>query len=163
MAHHPPSCLGGSVTSSTVQELRLDQSTDPATKVALTRNDIAHQSVQALLDDLDYVTTKIPAHQRADAARAVLDHHRPPVSDALLSDEGRQLQSAARSALHELAGIPRRQTFDDVLIIPEPAKARPLPDAPPVDRLRQIGLSVAMTGGIAAGGFAVGAILQRLF
>ncbi len=135
-----------------MQELRLDDSTDPAVKVALTRNDIAHQSVQALLDDLEYVTSHIPGSDRGHAARAVLEHHRPPVSESLLSNEGRRLQREARAALHELAD--QVQTFDDVVIIEE---------APAHSIVRQAGTILLMTGTIAAGGFSIGAILQRLF
>ncbi len=150
-----------------MQELRFDLTTDPATKVALTRNDIAHQSVQALLDDLDHVSNSLPPHERAAAAAAVLDHHHPAVNEALLSTEGRNLQRAARAALTELAQ-PRAeqsmgQTFDDVLVI-EDAPARPTPsgDQGRAARFKQVGVTLAITGGIAAGGFAVGAVLQRL-
>ncbi len=156
-----------------MQELRFDLSTDPATKVALTRNDIAHQSVQALLDDLDHVSNSLPEHERAAGAAAVLDHHHPAVNEALLSTEGRNLQRAARAALTELAQ-PRveqpaveqssRQTFDDVLVIEDaPTRAsRAVGHPGGAARLRQIGVTLAITGSIAAGGFAVGAVLQRL-
>ncbi|MEZ5229423.1 MAG: hypothetical protein R2710_23020 [Acidimicrobiales bacterium] len=144
-----------------MQELRLDDSTDPATRVALTRNDIAHQSVQALLDDLDYVTTQLPEAERGAAARAVLDHHRPAVSESLLSEEGRRLQAAARAALHQLADTDHVQTFDDVLIIDSPPTTQPT-SLLASERLRRFGVTLGMTGAIATGGFAVGAILQRL-
>ncbi len=134
------------------------------------RNDIAHQSVQALLDDLAYVTGSLPFDEQPTAARAVLDHHYPAVDDGLLSDAGRRLQQAARATLTELGQADRQQTFDDVLVISDsvapgaelavPEQAVPEPSA--VDKFRQFGITLAATGAIAAGGFAIGAVLQRL-
>lgn len=162
-----------------MQELGFDPTLDSATKVALMRNDIAHQSVQALIDDLEHITSTIAVNEQADAARAVLDHHHPPVADALLSDAGRRLQHAARAALAELAtGLvvfepPDGPAPTEVAVAPAPARWESAPSpgptkatstarALPTSRWRSILTAAAFTGGIATAGFTVGALLQRL-
>lgn len=64
----------------------------------------AEESVQALLDDLAYVSTQLPPEQRPDAAQAVLAHHHPPIEEALLSTGMRSRQREAIRLLRQLSG-----------------------------------------------------------
>lgn len=64
----------------------------------------ADASVQALLDDLAYVSTQIPPEQRPEAAQAVLAHHHPPIDEALLSAGMRSRQREAIRLLRQLSG-----------------------------------------------------------
>lgn len=134
-----------------MQNLGLDTSTDAA-RLALTRNDVAHQSVQALLDDLRHVVNEIPVPQRASAAVAVLEHHHPPVSEALLSEEGRRLQRLARQRLQSIVDNDAVEMIADA---PSPATNRS-------SIVRNLALRVLVTAAIIVTCFAVGATLQRL-
>ncbi len=106
---------------------------DSALAVALTRNDIAHRSVQALLDDADHVVTVIQPEDRAEAACAVLSHHEPPVDESLLSNEGRALQAAARRLLAAIADDEIRP--DDLERLTAPAPSTPAPPLRPTRSL----------------------------
>ncbi len=143
-----------------MHQLGIDR-VDEATKVALTRNDVAHQSVQALLDDLRYVATVLGPADRAEAAKAVLAHHEPPVAESLLSDEGRRLQRRAREAL---AAFVEPAPVDDIVIVPDAPGRPPRPAKRRITlaRVRSVARQVALVVAIAGVSFALGAVLQRL-
>lgn len=64
--------------------------------------DNARLSVEALLVDLRHVIGEIPEDQWPDVAQAVLDHHQPPIDEAVLTNDQAQLQIWCRAVLEGL-------------------------------------------------------------
>ncbi len=62
----------------------------------------AAESVLALLGDLRHVVGRMPHDEWPEMSKAVLEHHDPPIDEALLNEDQTGLQTACRDALRSL-------------------------------------------------------------
>jgi hypothetical protein len=63
---------------------------------------VSNTSIQALLGDLRYVIDNTDPAEWPELASEVLEHHSPPIEDALLTSRSRDLQKWCRTMLEAL-------------------------------------------------------------
>ncbi len=67
------------------------------------RRAAAAESVEAILGDLRHVVGRMPHEDWPEMAKAVLEHHDPPIAEDLLGPDHIGLQTGCRGALEALS------------------------------------------------------------